>query len=460
MNSLLFEQIDNSGLVKQGKVDSEAISRLTVTDIIDFVQQSVELTDAADLPGEKELFTHSASLSLGGGSWPCANVECRKRKAEEIAQFAAFYSDRVYIHNFLEDILGRLEHDKSPDEAELKTQLDFDLQVLNILRPLIEAEAIIPITTPAYCPRCFAEHILKQSDELRVKKGIEHLTNRYRIETTFLLQLDKHEYILKMKGPEELIEHGRRLRVLRNPPLEILAKHPNVKKQIESGEEVRLSNKAIEDMHFDEDMAQTIFRNVRFELITSQCLSAKFVTERTIDIDLIKNISCDGDINRRNQIVQKHLTSLVPFLGNIATTDILRIKKGEMDAFLIFRKALNETIDECRKQKSNFSEADARAIYQDILRPRLAHLNQKVKTARKSLVKTSATKILAWTGAITFGLYTGFLPTELAGLAKALGLTKVLAEITENLMSQRKIEKVIQNEDLYFLWKVRREVDK
>jgi len=131
-----------------------------------------------------------------------------------------------------------------------------------------------------------------------------------------------------------------------------------------------------------------------------------------------------------------------------------------MDAFLLFRKALNDAIDECRKQKTNFSEDDANAIYQDILRPRLANLNQKVKTARKSLAKSSATKILAWTGAITFGLYTGLLPTELAGLAKALGITKVLAELTENIASQRKIEKVIKNEDLYFLWKVKREAEK
>ena len=460
MNSLLFEQIDNSGLVKQGKVDSEAISRLTVTDIIDFVQQSVELTDAADLQGEKELFTHSASLSLGGGSWPCAYVECRKRKAEEIAQFAAFYSDRVYIHNFLGDLILHFDRDNPPDESELQFNLMSDLQVLNMLRPLIEAEAIVPITVPNCCPHCFAERVLKQTDDLRVKRGIEYLTNRYRMETTFSLQLDKHEYILKMKGPEDLIEHGGRIRVLRNPPLEILAKHPNVKKKIESGKEVRLSNKAIEDMHFDEDMAQDIFLNVRFELTASQCLNAKFVTERTIDIDLIKNISCDVDIDRRNQILQKHLTSLVPFLGNIAASDILRIKKGEMDAFILFRKALNDAIDEFIKQSTDFSEADAHAIYQDILRPRLANLNQKVSKARKSLFKSSATKILAWTGAITFGLYTGFLPTELAGLAKAMGLTKVLDELTENLMSQRKIEKVIQNEDLYFLWKVRREVDK
>jgi len=459
MNSLLFEQIDNSGLVKQGKVNKEAISRLTKTNIIDFVQQSVDLTDATVLQGEKELFTHSASLSLGGGSWPCENVECRKRKAEEIAQFAAFYSDRVYIHNFIADFLLHFDQDNPPDEFEIKFHLVNDLEVLNILRPLIEAEAIIPITIPYCCPHCFAEHILKQSDELRVKKGVKHLANRYRKETTFSLRLYKHEYILDIKGPEDLIEHERRLRVLSNPPLG-LDKHPQVKKQIESGKEVRLSKKAIEDMHLDKNLAQKIFRNVRFELIASQCLNSKFVTERTIDIDLIKNISCDRDIDRRNQIIQQHLTTLVPFLGNIASSDILRIKKGEMDAFLLFRKALNDAIDECRKQKLNFSEADARAIYQDILRPRLAHLNQKVKTARKSLVKTSATKILAWTGAITFGLYTGFLPTELAGLAKALGLTKVLAELTENLMSQRKIEKVIQNEDLYFLWKVKREVDK
>jgi len=301
MNSLLFEQIDNSGLVKHGKVDREAISKLTVTDIIDFVQQSLDLTDTTDLQGDKELFTHSASLSLGGGPWPCFHFECRKRKAEELAQFAAFYSDRVYICNFLADILSCLEHAKSPDEFQLKTHLESHLVVLNTLRPLIEAEAIVPIKIPNYCPHCFAEHILKQSDELRVKKGIEHLANRYRKETTFTLKkLCEHRYTLEMTGPEELIEHGKIFQELSNIPLGFLAKHPKVKKQIESGIEVRLSNKAIKDLHFDEHLAQEIFSNVRFELITSQCLNAKFVTERTIDIDLIKNISCDRDIDRRN----------------------------------------------------------------------------------------------------------------------------------------------------------------
>ena len=109
MDSLLFEQIENAGLVVDGAPNFEAVSKMTAFDIVEFAAQSRDLTSASLLPQESGLLTHSASFSLGGSAWPCSTLECRLEKSRQLAQFAAFYSDKIYIRNFLVDHLRHLE---------------------------------------------------------------------------------------------------------------------------------------------------------------------------------------------------------------------------------------------------------------------------------------------------------------------------------------------------------------
>lgn len=64
--------------------------------------------------------------------------------------------------------------------------------------------------------------------------------------------------------------------------------------------------------------------------------------------------------------------------------------------------------------------------------------------------------VAGWSAAITFGMYTGLLPAQLALAAKALGLTKVMADIGSGAGKLLSPEDEIKKQDLYFLWKVRR----
>jgi hypothetical protein len=115
MNHLLFEQIDNAGLTVNGSLNIEAISKMTAIDIIKFAEQSRELTLAQNIVQQEGLLTHTASFSLGGSSHPCSDIMCRIEKARQLTQFAAFYSDRIYIHNFIADHLNHLESDNYPN---------------------------------------------------------------------------------------------------------------------------------------------------------------------------------------------------------------------------------------------------------------------------------------------------------------------------------------------------------
>ena|SRR5215212_4326598 len=104
--NILFELLENAEYIKGNAVNLDRIQRATLTEIIDLGNESAELTSAKQIPRSQSAFAHSASLSLGGGRDPCGELECRIKNIEDLSQFAAFYSDKVYVHNILSTRTG------------------------------------------------------------------------------------------------------------------------------------------------------------------------------------------------------------------------------------------------------------------------------------------------------------------------------------------------------------------
>ena len=460
MSSPLFEQIDNAGLIKNGEVNHKAVSKLTAMDIIEFAYQSVKSTSVSDLPSAKDLFAHSASIPLGGGRWPCEELRCRLGRAYQLAQFAAFYSDKVYIHNFIGDHLKHLDSEKYPDEDLMRFNFMTDITILQFLRPFIESELIVPISSDVFCPHCFVESVLKPEGDKRLKQGLRKLAKRYQTELSYSIRLQKNgSFALIIKGPEDLIEHGEQVMVAKDVPafLEIM---PRLAERVSRGEEVVIREYLVRKLELDIILANRVFQNAFFSLATSKCLGASFVTARELDVSFINSISCDTNINRRNQMIREHLTCLVPLIKNITARDVLKIREHEQEAFILFRQALCKAVDESLRSSSEFTPQIARSIYQDIVRPQLTILDQRINKAHRKLVKGTIFKAASWTAAITFGLYTGILPESLAEAAGALGMTKVLADTIEGVLEKANTEEEIQTSDMYFLWKVKQHTKK
>ena len=98
---------------------------------------------------------------------------------------------------------------------------------------------------------------------------------------------------------------------------------------------------------------------------------------------------------------------------------------------------------------------NATALYSDVIEPELARLGKKVKAAKKELVSKAINGTIATMGALAFGLWLGFLNTPAGALAGALGLAKVKRDI-EKWLKVGDAEESVQDEDMYFLWKVRK----
>jgi len=271
---------------------------------------------------------------------------------------------------------------------------------------------------------------------------------------TIALDYRDGEWALTFEAPEELLEHGGAF-VSYDVPPEPLDGMPQILKRARDGETVRLSREVRLKLKEHEDFAGTICGSVEFEMAVSTILRTSYLSETELPIKILSAVSGDHDLARRNSLVQKHLTSIVPFIGDVSPAAVVQLRRREEESFLTYRQALNRAIDDVRAQRSNLRESDARAIYLDVIAPGLARLDRAVRTARRDLLKDLGRSITAWAGAITFGMYSGLLPDQLLGAAKVLGLTKILADLGQAAGKLASPRDPIKKEDLYFLWRVR-----
>jgi len=172
-------------------------------------------------------------------------------------------------------------------------------------------------------------------------------------------------------------------------------------------------------------------------------------------VKLLRELSHNEEQCRRDELIKKHLTCLVPFVDAVKPEELILLRKHEEESFFLFRSALVKAIEEYQSCGRQFTKRDAEQIYADILAPKLAKLDLKVKKAQQKLRNSFFTKSLAWVGTISLGIYTGIVPEELKGAATALGLAKPLADLLESTLNNSDVKSSVRNEEMYFLWKVR-----
>jgi hypothetical protein len=453
--SALLELLENSGLVHGDQIDERRVLKLSAGQLSDLGAEAAAVTRPEDVRSAPGSLTHTSTLSLGGGTEPCVNLACRLRHIDQLVPFAALYSDRVYIHNFL----SNLEHEPHsvyiPSLIERRYTLLDDLQVIERIRPLIEAGLIVPVTsTGEVCNQCIARGAFGTDADKRFKRERRRLAQRFFKEMSVSLEYSDGEWVIHCDAPPDLLEHGG-MTISQEEPPEPISSRPRLLERALNGELVKLSADVRRQLGQHDDAAGTVLGSVLFEMAVSQVLGTSYLSDTKLPIDVLSAISGDADLARRNSLVQKHLTSLVPFLGDVPPEAVLKVRQRESEYFLAYRQALNSAIDDVRAQRTEFTERDARAIYSDVMAPGLAKLDRAVKDSKRDVIKETARSIGGWSAAITFGMYSGLLPAQLLLAAKALGLTKVVADIGITAGKLISAEDSIKKEELFFLWKVR-----
>jgi hypothetical protein len=450
----LFEKLEKAGLTKRHQLRPETVFNAPLSMLLDTLDAATAATIEPAQSYRPAIHSHCASIDLSGGRDECWGIECRVKAANELAQFAALYSNQVFIHNFLADFSPSWGHAPLEDDDDFRLALANDIQILLQLRPLIESGHIIvfspPVTTCAYC---YAKSLFGSQADLRLQRAITKLARNLNKSMKVELCLEDSEYALSFSTPEGLFRHSTHIEYFDTLP-EPFAELPMLSRRITAGEKVVLSQKLMSRLGLHKDISDEVLISLRYQMSVADVVGASFLTSRRIDINVLNYISNDESIVRRNEIAEKYLSSMVPFAGDVPISKLLILRKREEEAFQRYRSALDAITKEAASQGTGLTVNGARAIYSDIIAPELARLDQIIAEAKRDLIKAPLAAVVGTAAIISFGVYSGMVPAELTAVASALGLTKTIYDTASQLVNLADVKSRIRPEKFYFLWRV------
>ena len=455
MKTILFERLEKAGLIKRGHVHLDSAVRMPFAKALDLLDTVTADTNQLSDHIHVSAHTSCASFGLGGGRDECWQIGCRIKAVDELARFAALYSDQVFVHNYLADNAPSWGHPPDEDSTEFRQSLIDDLQILLHIRPLIEEGRIIVLTPPATtCPYCYAKRLFGTQADKRLRQAMMRLQRDLYGKMSATFSSDEFGYMASFSTEENLFRHSTHVESFESPPEPIAAK-PRLMRRITDGETITLSDELKSKLGFHKGLAEMVLISLRYQMSVANLVGASFVTDRDVDVKTLTYLSDNSSIDRRNAIAAKYLKSIVPFAGDVPVNSLLRLRKREAAAFIQFRSSLDKAMGELTSNTGNMSEHEARILYSDIIAPELAKLDRKVSEAKRDLVKAPLASAAGAVAMIAFGVYSGMVPAELRQIAGALGLAKVVYDTASKAVDLSDTKKSIRPESYYFLWKVK-----
>ncbi|MBN2128986.1 MAG: hypothetical protein JW741_05790 [Sedimentisphaerales bacterium] len=446
-----LEHMGRKGLIGGGTVNDEQIRCLSKSKILNIAEDLASLTPSPEESVLNPPITHCASISLGGGRDDCEFLECRRTRLDSLARFAAFYSDRVFVRNFFCDY----EHRRERSIDDLRMTLHDDIALILHIAPLLAQRLLILASEKRLCPNCLGQALGFGS---KCGREFHHAWNDLAdefLDSVVPTAVQKGRWIvIKVSCPEPYSECGQVV-VYNEVPRPFQAR-PRIMAQLSKGAKVKLSKTMIRALKIHHDLAGKVVHSVAYHAIMNRCLKASFLTNKELELVFLNKASGDIALERRNAIAMKHLTALVPFVIDVPVSKLSKLREREAESFVRFRSAFNRVLSEYGDQKRGLSAKVARELYGDVLAPELARLDQKVKRSKQDLVSATARPLAGMVGAISFGLLSGLIPAEIAQLAQTIGIASFGSTFLERLMALGDAEKTVQQDDFYFLWKVRK----
>ena len=449
-----FDPLQKANLIKDGEVNLRTLASTPLTSLLDAVDQVAAST--AELPQLRKdsSFSHCASIPMGGGLGECNARRCRIERADELARFAALYSDFVYFHNFFADTAPSFSHPPDQDDEEVRRRIATDLEVLLYLRPLIEAGLLVPYSTPhTYCVGCFAKLTIGEEAGHRVNKALKTMSTELLDDMSLELEYADGEFLTRFRSPKRISGHETAIFTYTDPPSAIESR-PRILERILLGQRVTVSKTLTKELAIHKHEASKLLYSAIYQMAVAETSGASFLTHRQVEIDMLRAISADDDIRERNTVLESNLTSIVPFVSDVPIAKLAQLRHREEDAFVRYRAALRELTSEVGNEGEYLSHSTARQMYVDILAPEISRLNQSVEEAKRGLVRTPLVSTVCFTAAIGLGLYTGLLSTELAAIGKTLGLGKVTLDTVTKATELTDTTRDIRQEKFYYLWKI------
>lgn len=445
--SELIDYLESMHLLTQERL-FDYICENDITTLNTLVLYMRELIDADYVVSEYNPFVFVPNGDISGTAG-CEELSCRIGRAEKFAIFSALYADKVYIQlNFITE-----EHYELYDieEIEMDEQMSqkYKIEVLTDMSIiLVYAELIknnIVVITPSHkmlCPNCFQREVFGKKIV-----DIEKIKSEYRAKAKVILKDYDEENedagIIITNIDEFFPDHDLFWNIHNKDELEILKKE-----QVGS----IIKNKEYCKNFVDEFISNEILAAM---YTTKYCneQKAKLITNKVSDAMFLSlkkdNQSLSEIMNYTNFLPEYDLL----ITNNLCIENVIRLRQEEAESFNKYRIALNKAVVEQNKTKN---VTDWKKIYDDIIFPELNNLDMKMKQIRNGrLNRFFCTMAVVGTTMIA-NAFGNMINPEMFSNIPALGTSVGAAGVNFILDKTSTKKSELQNNDYFFLWKLRK----
>lgn len=389
----------------------------------------------------------SGDISGMGG---CGDITCRTQRASMFSVFSALYADKVYLQlDFIVNAHNRfMDIDMIGADAELskkyKRAFYREMSVLLVYTELIRNNIVcITPTHKMLCSDCF-------QDEMFGKKVID-------------IEKIKKEYCSKAKMFLYALdsEHQKAAISISNVE-EFFSEHP-VYWYFDDAKTVKVLEKEKVGKIIKQ---QAYFKKLKESFIVKEILSAMYIAKYCNEqrAKVITNKLSDGiflaiNDNKQNMAdIKKTISSLPQYdlliTNNLELKNVIRLRQEESEAFNKYRVALSKAVAE--QNKTN-NVGDWHRIYDDIIYPELNNLDMKMKQIKTGKMNKFFGSMLIVGTAIVANKYGDALKAE---LLSDIGLSVGAAGINSLIDKSSNQKAELQNNDYFFLWKLKKMSEK
>lgn len=382
-----------------------------------------------------------ANSQLSGGISPCANFKCRLGHVDGLARFATLYADMVLIENPFD------KYDLDMNFNDKVTQdLINDVGILFHLRALFDSKILrIARSNLHFCPECYHKVIPQYKDfEEKVHNVFNLINGIYLDEVSFTYIIDDYCYpYFEIKGPESLIEHGKRY--IRYSP-EYLEKR--CKRFFDINQAHVLSEQEVLGLGLIEHLTNPVFDDIIRQNYYSNRYNINYLTDRDIDFKVLDAVN-RKEVKLRSKSMIEGLSHCVPYINQASLSDLVDLREKEGEAFLVYRDAINSVI----KSIDSTEARDYVEAYRDKIEPELHKINLTVKNSKILAKQKIARNLIECIGRVSIGWFSGLVPQSIGHIIAGLGGlsgVNILKDVLE--LEQEPVS--IRDNKYYFLWKV------
>lgn len=438
---MIYDYLASVGLIKPEKATENILRKFNnnkLEEIIYYISNLLTLSStSSDYRSDTSFFSFTSNSILSGAPFPCAEYKCRIENVDRLARFAALYSDKVYIQSPFDSYLHQ--------DIVNRERFLGDIFILIKLRPLIESNIIdFSGRTLSLCPVCLKK-IINIEDEFDNQLNIlMDMLNDDLLEKVNFKIVWEGEPVIHIDGVEDYGFHEDFVVRFKKVP-------PIIDNITSKDHDVILSKAFVKEAGIMSILLDPVIDDLILQNALTSVDHSTYLTDRSIDATLLSALYNEEERLCSSNIV-KSLSHLLPTIENVDLKNIVKLRIEDGESFKVYRDAVTSVLNNVSKE----NEYTLKQAFRDIIQPELNNIDLTIKNTKRTLLHSCQSDLAFTAGALSIGLYGGFIPLDIGQILAAISGLTFFRELYSKTISSLRTPDSVKNNKYYFLWKLQR----